>query len=65
MLQTIFKKGPLAIAGVIKCVNAYFNENINGYDFEIEEFASGFSTKDFKEGTTAFVEKREAEFSGC
>jgi enoyl-CoA hydratase len=35
---------------------------VNGYDVEIEEFGKCFGTKDFNEGTTAFVEKRKANF---
>ncbi|RZL44304.1 MAG: enoyl-CoA hydratase, partial [Pedobacter sp.] len=34
------------------------------YQIEIDEFANCFATNDFKEGTTAFLEKRKAEFTG-
>ncbi|HRN35967.1 MAG TPA: hypothetical protein PLL18_03535, partial [Flavobacteriales bacterium] len=32
---------------------------------EIEEFGKCFGTADFKEGTTAFMEKRKANFGGA
>lgn len=51
-----------AIASAIKAVNAGFTDGVNGYDVEIEEFGKCFGTKDFNEGTTAFVEKRKANF---
>ena len=51
-----------AIAAAIKAVNAGFNANSNGYTVEIEEFGKCFGTFDFKEGTTAFLEKRKANF---
>ncbi len=60
ILQKIFSKGPAAIAGVIRCVNAF--QKADGYPLEIEGFAGCFGTDEFKEGTTAFVEKRKASF---
>ena len=34
----------------------------NGYEIEKKEFGNCFGTKEFIEGTTAFLEKRKAEF---
>jgi len=54
----------VAIGHAIKAVNAGFKDDSNGYEAEIENFGACFGTEDFKEGTTAFLEKRKAEFPG-
>ena len=64
LLQKIMKVSPVAVAGVIACVNAYYTEGVDGYEFEIQKFGSCFNSDDFKEGTTAFIEKRKANFTG-
>lgn len=58
----ISKNSPLAIASAIKAVNANFEDSVNGFDAEIEAFGSCFGTEDFKEGTSAFLEKRKPNF---
>lgn len=64
ILNKVGKKGPLAIAKVIDSVNAYFDKNRNGFEAEIDNFAYLFDTQDFTEGTTAFMDKRKADFKG-
>jgi enoyl-CoA hydratase len=58
----ITRNSPSAISGAIKAVNANFKDGVNGFKIEIEEFGKCFGTDDFEEGTTAFLEKRKANF---
>jgi len=58
----ICRNSPMAIASAIKSVNAGFKNNIDGFEVEKKEFGKCFGTKEFLEGTTAFLEKRKANF---
>ncbi len=58
----ISKNSSQAIQSAIKAVNASFNKDKNGFEVEIIEFGNCFGTDDFTEGTTAFLEKRKANF---
>ncbi|MGA9638128.1 enoyl-CoA hydratase/isomerase family protein [Flavobacterium sp.] len=62
--QKIIQNAPLAISKAINAINANFKEGVNGFDTEIKSFGKCFGTNDFKEGTTAFLEKRKAVFTG-
>lgn len=64
VLLKIISKGPLAVGKAIECVNSYFKEGIIGFTTEVNLFGECFDTNDFKEGTTAFNEKRKANFQG-
>ena len=64
ILTVINSKAPLAIAACIRAANAVFDETKNGFDVELEEFGRCFGTEDMKEGVTAFLEKRKANFTG-
>ncbi len=64
LLEKIHTKSPTAITEIIQCVNAYFEDGVNGLETEINRFGSCVNTEDFKEGTAAFLEKRKANFPG-
>jgi len=64
MAAKILNNSGTAIASAIRAVNAGFKDGVDGYQAEIEEFGKCFGTADFKEGTTAFIEKRKANFRG-
>lgn len=60
----IVKNSPVAISYAIKAVNAGFSSSKPGFQAEIEAFGTCFGTEDFREGTSAFLEKRSPEFPG-
>jgi len=60
----IKSKAPLAISKTIACVNAHFEATHTGFEMEVTEFGASFGTKDFKEGTQAFLNKRNPLFTG-
>jgi enoyl-CoA hydratase len=64
MMERILMKGPVAVANVIKSVNAGYGFERAGYEAEAENFAVCTTTSDFREGTTAFLEKRQPRFIG-
>ena len=58
------RNSSVAIAAAIEAVNAVYEDGVNGFEAEITAFGKCFGTEDFKEGTTAFLEKRKAAFPG-
>lgn len=64
ILKKILSNGPVAVANVIKSVNAGYNFEDKGYETEARLFAACISTADFKEGTEAFIAKRKPDFKG-
>jgi len=56
------KNAPTALAAALDSVLAGYSRD--GFAVEIERFGTCFTTDDFKEGTTAFLEKRKPNFPG-
>ena len=64
LADKIMRNSPVAISKAIEAINANYKDGTNGFEVEIRAFGECFATADFKEGTTAFLEKRRAEFTG-
>lgn len=65
LLQTIFKKGPVAVKLALEAIHHGLNMSLEeGVQLEANLFGMCFSTEDMKEGTQAFIEKREPQFKG-
>lgn len=60
----ITRNSSVAISAAIRAINANFKDGVDGFDTEIQEFGNCFGSEDFSEGTTAFLEKRKADFPG-
>ena len=58
--ERILRNSPRAIGLAIEAVNAGYGRE--GFRAENRLFGKAFGTPDFKEGTTAFVERRKPEF---
>ena len=57
----IMKNSPNAIAKAIEAINAA-EKNPEGFEIEKEKFSECFESKDFKEGVSAFLDKRKPRF---
>jgi enoyl-CoA hydratase len=64
IISKIMSKAPLAIGMIVDCVNAVFLAEENGYQTEANSFARCVKSGDYKEGTSAFLEKRKPIFKG-
>jgi enoyl-CoA hydratase len=64
ILQRIASKAPYAVSQIVKCVDSLYEDGVNGFEVEIDAFGRCCGTDDFKEGATAFMEKRKAQFTG-
>src|SRR5687767_11539888 len=59
IMRKIIAHGAIAIAGIIKSVNAGYAFENAGFEVEATNFAACSATMDFKEGTDAFIQKRK------
>jgi enoyl-CoA hydratase len=64
LLGAIISKGPVAVKNAIKAVNSVDLGIEEGFRAEAELFGNLCSTEDFREGTSAFLEKRKPNFIG-
>ena len=64
LVNTIQRKAPKAVSGVIKSVNNFYRGNDEGLRQEIKIFSKLCGTDDFMEGVRAFQEKRCPSFKG-
>jgi enoyl-CoA hydratase len=64
LIGKIMSKAPLAIGMIVDCVNAVYLPDENGYQTEANSFARCVKSGDYKEGTSAFLEKRKPTFKG-
>jgi enoyl-CoA hydratase len=70
ILSLIQSKAPFAIAKIIECVNiavvsdSSYNNGKSGFEKEQHAFGECFDTEDMREGASAFMEKRKANFTG-
>lgn len=62
IVQKILNNSPQAIEAAIKAVNDAYVDGVNGFESEINAFGKAFGTSDFKEGTTAFLNKQKPNF---
>lgn len=60
--KNIAKNSPAGISLAIRAINAGYTLE-NGFINEVEFFSQCFETEDFKEGTSAFMEKRKPNFN--
>lgn len=64
IIEKIATKAPVAVANVIAAVDAACKGQGETYALEAKAFGKCASTADFREGASAFIERRKANFKG-
>ena len=62
IISKIAKKGPLAVAKTIAAVNDSYKDGTDGYKTEHQTFGELLVGDECREGVSAFIEKRKANF---
>ena len=62
MASKMMRNSPFAIKRAIQAINANYKDGVDGFSEEINAFGNCFGTKEFIEGTSAFLEKRKPSF---
>jgi enoyl-CoA hydratase len=63
LAQQLAGAAPLALRGMLDCINVGGECGIEeGLEYESAQFGLMFATQDMREGTSAFLERRKAEF---
>lgn len=62
LVGKIMKNGPLAVRKAIQAI--YHSDSKNGFQVEADLFGTLCNSDDFREGTSAFLEKRKPDFKG-
>lgn len=65
LAQQLAGAAPLALRGILDCINVGGECGIEeGLEYESAQFGLMFATEDMREGTSAFLERRKADFAG-
>ena len=65
LAEQLANAAPLALRGILDCINVGGECGIEeGLEYESAQFGLMFATQDMREGTSAFLERRKAEFTG-
>ena len=65
MASKIARNSPSAIREALGAVLSGYTDGVDGLQAEVDAFGRCFGTDDFREGTTAFMEKRNPTFTGA